>query len=505
MDSTADLRLLLVSRHPLIVAQMDDEVRFMGFIRHAAQACGFPVWTWSVTHGLRRDGMGMQAGTTDANAALAFVSQITDAVVVVMNDLHPFLGDNRVVRQIKEIAQANLAGQTIVITGPTAHVPAELEGIALPWTLEPPGRDEVEQLVDRVVGDLKSRGFAVTLDEAGIDGMVEAVRGLSLPEAERLILRASLAEGKLDDADVAEVRNAKAELLETDGVLDLISTDAGSLDQVGGMDGLKAWLAVRGKGFEPAAKEFGLDPPRGVLLTGVPGCGKSLVAKTLARTWGMPLVLLDPGAIYGSYVGESEARLRGALDTVEAMSPIVLWLDEIEKGFAAGTGTGDSGVSQRVLGAFLHWMQERPPGVFLVATSNDVERLPPELLRRGRFDEIFFVDLPVEAERAAIFALHLEKRKRDPTSFDLAKLAAASNGFSGSEIEGAIVGAMYRAFAAREELTTQAILDEISHTVPLSRTRAEEIVRIRAWADGRAIPASTVSTADSAAGSTAPS
>ncbi|HEY7399336.1 MAG TPA: AAA family ATPase [Actinomycetota bacterium] len=491
MDGTTDLRLLLASRHPLIVAQMDDEVRFMGIIRRAASAASVPVWTWSATLGLCRDGMSQQVGTNDPRIALAFIAEIKDSGVFVMNDLRPFLTDSQVVRLMKEFAQRNLPGQTLVLTGPSSEVPPELRGIALPWTLEPPSRDEVAEEVRRTLADLTARQFTVALDEKGIDGLVEAVRGLTLPEAERLILRAALADGKLDTDDVAAVREAKAELLETDGVLELIPGDAGSLDSVGGMDNLKAWLATRGRGFEPAAKRFGLDPPRGVLLTGVPGCGKSLVAKTLARTWGLPLVLLDPGSIYGSYVGESEARLRSALNTVEAMAPVVLWLDEIEKGFAAGTGTGDSGVSQRVLGAFLHWMQERPPGVFLVATSNDVERLPPELLRRGRFDEIFFVDLPTQAEREAILRLHLKKRHRDPAGFDLAELGRACDGFSGAEIEGAIVGAMYRAYAAGTDVSTDSILEELRDTTPLSRTRAEDVEAMREWARGRATPATT--------------
>jgi AAA+ superfamily predicted ATPase len=493
MNSADDLRLLLASRHPLIVARAEDESRFMGFCRTAAQLCGFPVWTWSVTQGLRRDGMTMQMGTTDPHKALEFIGMIDDAGVFVMNDLRPAFSDPMVIRMIKEIAVAAKPGQTIVITGTSVEIPPELEGIALPWTLVPPSREEVVALVKQTIADLTARKFAVTLADADIQGLVEAVRGLALPEAQRLIMRAALADGALDDADVAAVRNAKAQLLSSDGILQLISTDAGTLDQVGGMDNLKEWLRVRGKGFGPDAKTFGLDAPRGVLLTGVPGCGKSLVAKTLARTWRMPLVLLDPGSIYGSYVGESEQRLRTALETVEAMSPVVVWIDEIEKGFAAGTGAGDSGVSQRVLGTFLRWLQDRPPGVFLVATSNDVEKLPPELLRRGRFDEIFFVDLPQDEERQAIFRLHLAKRGRDPAGFDLARLSAATGGFSGAEIEGAVVGAMYRAFAAGTDISTDAVLAEISATTPLARTRTEDIAALRAWAEGRATPATAPS------------
>jgi len=232
-----------------------------------------------------------------------------------------------------------------------------------------------------------------------------------------------------------------------------------------------------------------------VLLIGVPGCGKSLVAKTLARSWGMPLVSLDPGAIFGSFVGESEERLRRTLRAIESMSPVVVWVDEIEKGFAASASARDGGVGQRVLGGFLSWLQERHGQVFLVATCNDVESLPPELLRRGRFDETFFVDLPGPVERDAILRLHLERRHRDPSSFDVAGLVTRTEGFSGAELEGVIVGALYRAFAAEKELDDRFLREEADQTAPLSRTRAEDIVRLRAWSEGRAVAAGTGSPA----------
>jgi SpoVK/Ycf46/Vps4 family AAA+-type ATPase len=283
------------------------------------------------------------------------------------------------------------------------------------------------------------------------------------------------------------VREAKAGLLADDGVLALVPTDEGGLDHVGGLTALKEWLAVRGRGFAPAAKEFGLDAPRGVLLIGIPGCGKSLVAKTLARSWRMPLVSLDPGAIFGSFVGESEARLRRALQTIESMAPVVVWVDEIEKGFAASASARDGGVSQRVLGGLLRWLQERRGDVFLVATCNDVESLPPELLRRGRFDETFFIDLPGPAEREAILRLHLQRRRRDPALFDLAKLSTLTEGFSGAELEGVVIGALYRAFAAGREVDDGFVEEEVAHTTPLSRTRAEDVARLRAWSEGRSV------------------
>ncbi|MEW6059030.1 MAG: AAA family ATPase [Actinomycetota bacterium] len=489
MDSTEDLRLLLASRHSLIVAEMQEEQRFMDILRRAAQAVGYPVWTWSVTRGLARDGFDSQMGTVDPRKALDFVASLSDPGVFVMADIHSSFTDPVVVRRIKEIAQKAKPGQTLVLTGPRALIPPELQGLALPWTLEPPTRAELESLVRRTIDELATRGVPVALDTKGIGELVDAIRGLTLPEAERLVLEAAFRDGRLDEGDVAQVRSMKAQLLEANGVLELVGTDVGGLDRVGGMERLKEWLRVRSRAFEPAAEGFGLEPPRGVLLTGVPGCGKSLAAKALARSWGLPLVLLDPGRLYGAYVGESEGRLEGALRTVEAMAPVVLWVDEIEKGFAAGVSGGDSGVSQRVLGTFLRWMQEHPAGVFLVATCNDVTALPAEFLRRGRFDEIFFVDLPSPRDREEILRVQLERRKRDPGSFDLAKLAAASEGFSGAEIEGVVVAALYRAYAEDHDVTTETVLQEIGATTPLSRTRAEDIARLRTWSVGRATPA----------------
>lgn len=485
--SDLGLRLLLASRHPLLLVRVDDEARFLGVLRRAATDAGMALWTWSATRGLGRDGMPPQPATAEVASALGFAAEPQDPTVLVFLDVKAALADSTVVRRLKEFALAEPVGRTIVLTAPDLPVPPELEGVALPWTLDPPSIEEMDALVRQVTGELVDRGLAVALDPAASAALTEAVRGVSLPEAERLILREAMAEGGLDRDDVADIREAKAELLADDGVLELVPTDERGLDAVGGMDALKDWLRVRGRGFDADAKAFGLDAPRGVLLTGVPGCGKSLVAKTLARAWSLPLVLLDPGAIYGSFVGESEGRLRRALRTVEAMSPVVLWVDEIEKGFSASQQAGDGGTSMRVLGAFLRWLQERPDGVFLVATCNAVESLPPELLRRGRFDETFFVDLPDVAERAEIVRLQLSRRGRDPAAFDADRLAAVTEGFSGAELEGIVVAALYRAYADGAELTTERLADEAARTTPLSRSRAADIAAMRAWAQGRAV------------------
>jgi AAA+ superfamily predicted ATPase len=486
MEDTADLEVLLASRYPLLMAEERDEQRFLDLVRRAAGAVGLPVWTWSSVKGLARNGSSPQYQTTAAVKALNFVSALPDPGVFVFLDVHPTLSDPNVIRLVKEIAQAARPGQTLILAAPTSNVPSELAGLALPWKLLPPGKEEIRDLVHSTVERLAMGDMAVDLGSRGEAALAGAVGGLSASEAERLIRQAALKDGRLDENDVAWVRRARADLMDLGRVLEPIET-SGTLDAVGGMAHLKEWLRLRGRALEPEAASFGLEPPRGILLTGVPGCGKSLVAKTVAGSWGLPLVLLDPARLYAKYVGESEQRLEESLRSVEATAPVVLWIDEIEKGFPSGAGD-DSGVGQRLLGTFLRWMQDRPAGVFVIATSNEVLSLPPEFLRKGRFDEIFFVDLPGPVERAEIFRLHLQKRGHDPATFDVDALARASGGFSGAEIEAAVVGALYRAYAGRSGLTTQQIRDELDATQPLSRTRAEDVQALRRWAAGRAVP-----------------
>ncbi len=488
MDNTADLRVLLASHHPLIIVTTRDETRFMSIVRRTAAEVELPVWTWSAARGLARDGLDSQYMTADPRRALDWVDALDSPGVYVFADAHAALEDPVVVRQVKELAQKPIPGRTLVLTGPAPVIPPELAGLALPWTLRPPSAAELETLVVRTMRDLTRRGIPCDLDEDGIAELASTLRGVSLGDAERLVQRAALGDRSLSAADLPALRAAKAELLNLDGVLELVESNVGTLDEVGGLDGVKQWLERRRLALQSEAAPPGLDPPRGFLLTGIPGCGKSLVAKSLARSWALPLIRLDPARLYGKYVGESESRLGSALAAVDAMAPVVLWIDEIEKGFAAG-GSGDGGVSRRLLGTFLHWMQERDERVFMVATANEVAALPPELLRKGRFDEVFFVDLPGAEARRAIFALHLERRGLDPDAFDLESLASAADGYSGAEIEAAVVGAQYRALAARRPLATADVAAELGATRPLSVTRAEDVAALRAWADGRALAA----------------
>ena len=484
MDNTADLRVLLGSRHPLLFVEAQDEERLLRLLRDAAWDLDLPVWTWTTTQGLARDEKGAQYGTRDAARALEWIKYLDQAAVFVFADIHPHLTEAAVVRAVKDLAQTSRAGQTVVLTAPNRTMPAELEGLALPWNLSPPGEDELRRLIHRTIDDLTDRQLTVQLEDPDIDRLIAAVRGVGLREAENLIQQAAFRDGSLTGDDVAHVRRAKAEMLSADGILELVEAEVGTLDEVGGLDGLKEWLQVR----RSAHVDGGMEAARGILLTGIPGCGKSFVAKTLARSWDLPLVLLDPSRLYRPYIGETEQRLQDALHSIDALAPAVLWIDEIEKGFASG-GTGDSGVSRRLLGTFLRWMQEREAGVFLVATANDVSELPPELLRKGRFDEGFFIGLPATEARRAIFRLHLAKRDVTVSQHELEQLVRDADGYSGAEIEAAVVGALYRAFGAGRSLTGADITAEIAATVPLSVSRTEDVLALKAWASERAVAA----------------
>jgi len=485
VDNTGDLTLLLGSNHPLIFVETREETRAIGFVRAAASALDLPVWLWSLTEGLSRDGENTQYGTESIDAAIDFIRARADRGVFVLRDAAPALEDDTARRRLREAVQHGPNGQSIVITGADLRVKADLADVAHEWYLTAPSPAELERLARRTLEDLAARGLTIAIGPRELRQMVTDLAGLTMNEAERTIQRAAVEDGRIDAADLPRIRQTKAAILNQDGILELIEASGFALDDVGGLTDLKGWLQLRHRVFlEPCAARH-LDAPRGILLTGIPGCGKSLVAKAIAHSWQLPLVLLDPGRLYGKYVGESEQRLQQTLAVIESLSPAVLWIDEIEKGFAS-SGDGDGGVSQRVLGTFLRWLQERAGRIFLVATSNDVRALPPELLRKGRFDEIFFVDIPGEDHRLDIIELHLRARDQDTDSIDSLRLATVTEGFSGAELETMVVGALYRTFADGTTLTTEDLLTEAATTVPLTRSRAEEMASLRQWAAARA-------------------
>ncbi len=487
-----ELALLLGSRYPIVYVESDEEPRVLALLEAAARRLKLPLFTWSVTEGLwrREPGYAPLAATREPAQALDHIAASPLEAVYCLRDLHPYLDDPRLVRRLKEIAQAYPEPRRpLCLVGPRAKIPPELARLATRYTLAAPGHDRLVALVEGEIDRYRATtGRPVRLEPGVVEAVVQALAGLSEAEAAAAVRAAIEEDGALTRADRDQVLHSKKELVERDGLLTL-ELETESFARVGGLGRLRRWLERRARGFTEEARAFGLEPPRGILLVGVQGCGKSLAARATAGLWGLPLLRLDAATLYAKYVGESERNLRRALATAEAMAPAVLWLDEIEKAFATGDDAADGGLGRRILGTFLTWLQEKQAPVFVVATANDISALPPELVRKGRFDEIFFVDLPEEAERRAIFALHLARRGRDPEAFDLDRLAAASRGFSGAEIEQAVVSALYAAFSGAGHLTTDLLLEELAATRPLSVTLAERLEALRAWARGRTVPA----------------
>lgn len=468
-----------------------EEDRAASLLRHVADARGIPFFCWTRSQGLTREGTGGIYDTKELVKALRHVAAARiDALYHFLGLGENALADDLTASVLRDAARA-LEQQvgSIVITG-EVDSPRLVDGLAADLTLPGPTEEELHLLLARVVVDLNRRGpVDVDLTAEEKAALLRHLRGLTLMEASKVLTKAILADGRLSADDVKVIVSAKKEVIEREGLLEYYPTDQ-RLASIADLATLKDWLAKRKAAItQPArAASFGLEFPRGVLLLGVPGCGKSLSAKAVAAEWGLPLLKLDPSNLYNKYVGESERNFKRAMQAAERMAPVVLWIDEMEKAFAAG-GAEDGGVSQRILGSFLSWLQDRRGDVFVVATANDVQRLPPEFLRKGRFDEIFFVDLPDEGTRGEVFRIHLAGRGQTPASFDLAELAAATAGFSGSEIEGAVVAALYSAFSANRPLATAALLEEVRRTRPLSVTRAEEIAALRVWARERTVSA----------------
>jgi ATPase family protein associated with various cellular activities (AAA) len=493
LDAAAkDLAVLLKSRHPLIVCETVEEQRFEALVREVSGSLALPFWSWSAASGLQPAHPQDAERSAELAYALRIVRKTSGDGTFLLKDPMAHLESAATLRLLRETAQ-EFAGsaRTIVLVGPSMSEKPELSDLAVRFEFALPGPDELRALLERVVRGLprQSPGARVALSRVEADGIVSDLQGLTLFEAERALAQAIVEDRALTGADRVRIRELKKGLVEGGGLLEFIPTPEG-LDQLGGLAKLKKWIATRRAGLLPSPGDRGLDPPKGILLLGVQGCGKSLAAKAVASTWGLPLLSLDAGKLLAPFVGESERNLRDALKRVERMAPCVLWIDEIEKAFVSSrSAESDGGVSKRLIGTLLVWMQERAARVFLIATANSVEELPPELMRKGRVDEIFFVDLPGPAARADIFRLHLARRGEDAVRFDVPALAAAAEGFSGAEIEQAVVASLYEARAGGFPLDTAALLVSLRSTRPLSVTRAESIAALRRWAAGRCVPA----------------
>ena len=495
-----EIDLLIRSRYGLIVLDTVEEERAEELLKLTASKLSLHFYSWTRSRGLRRAtslSPGNQPTETDdpnvvkEPAPSLAVAEREGSGIYHFAGLGAYLGEELVVRQLKDAA-TRLAQRrgTIVISGHGISLPDLLRPHAAVVELPPPEFDEYRALLERVIREHSAR-MPVKVELTPADGrrLLNNLAGLTLVESEKVLNRLIMLDGCLRADDIRRASDAKREAVRHDGLLEYYPAEDG-MEQVAGMAGLKTWLAKRRAivADPERAAAFGLEFPKGVLLLGVPGCGKSLCAKAVAREWGLPLLKLDPANLYDKFVGDSEKNFKRAMRTAERMAPAVLWIDELEKAFAGG-GEEDGGVSRRVFGSFLSWLQERSGDVFVVATSNDVKELPPEFIRKGRFDEVFFVDLPGAEARREIFAIHLRRRRQEVARFDLPTLAAASERFSGAEIEQAIVSALYSAFDARTPLATETILAELRATRTLADTMAERLTELRAWAGTRTVAA----------------
>ena len=555
-DGLDRLKVLINSSTPIVVMETSEEMRAVNLVRAACSELSMAAFEWSIADGLVRSGThspvepprlstpvhpelttvwnqgsrnltqprtalsptsgeadrltravmsAIGAGNAAAAAAgsiyntrepvqvLANMESMTIEAVFILKDFHRHLDDPVVIRRLRDVGQKFSNRRTLIITAPEITMPPELATLVEFFDLPLPDRDRLHEIVHETFKRLsKTYALKLQLDAAGVQAMSGNLRGLTEEEAERAVSQALVKRYGLCPETVTDVLEAKKQLLRHSGMLEFIEA-SDNMANVGGLENLKRWLAQRRGAWEDSAREFGLEPPRGMIVLGVQGCGKSLCARAVAGEWKLPLVKFDTSAVYDKYIGETDKRIRKVFQVAEGLAPCVLWIDELEKVFA-GSGpdseSADAGVSSRLLASFLSWMQDRKTPVFVAATCNNVTVLPPELIRKGRFDELFFVDLPNQTERKQIFSIQLARRKRNPADFDLDQVAAAANGYSGAEIDAAVQGALYAAYSEKKALSSQFLLGALSQTVPLSVTRAEEIRALRKWAKTRAVLAS---------------
>lgn len=491
------LNLLMQSGNAFIALETADETRATRIIREAASARAVPLHDWSMTRGLRQidsdgvPGLPFVEGPKSFKA-LEFVEQNTESAIYVFRDLGPHCKDALVVRMLRDLEPiCEQRGATIIFIQAEA-MPDDVRRLTVRFDIGWPTTAEVEEVVKSTFRRIRRDSDETVTSQVTkryAEHIVQSLRGLSLKDVSRVVASAIYDDYALTPDDLPRIVEAKRTLLGNRGCLEAIAADF-SVDDIGGLGNLKKWLSQRRGGFTRQAQEFGIEPPRGVLMLGVPGCGKSLCAKVVAADWNMPLLRLDPGVLYQKFIGESENQLRQALSQAESMAPVVLWIDEIEKAFASASGdSSDGGLSQRMFGTLLSWMQDHRHPIFIVATANDISALPPELMRKGRFDEVFFVDLPTEEARQQILSIHLQRRDRDPEKFDTVSLAKTCSEFSGSEIEQAVSSALFAAFTERKELADRHISAEIRKTRPLAVLSSEKVTSLRAWADNRCVSA----------------
>lgn len=490
-----NLKSLVISNHPLIAIETSEEDRIESLLTELSQITLWNLFDWTLASGLTNRTSGkVLIQPNRVMEALVRITDIRIPSIFWFRDLHTCLDDPLKIRQFREILQTfqnSTVPLSIIITGDNIKLDQSLEPLTTHVPIELPTETELEQIVNQTVNGLRKRmDFDIHLDFETKDQLIRALLGLTANQARQKLSYAIVEDSKLCLNDVQSLGHQKAEVLRDGGLLEYFPPNDNQF-QIGGFSNLQQWLKRAEVGFSPEAAALNLSPPKGILLVGVQGCGKSLAAKIIARQWQLPLLKLDAGRLFDKYVGETEKNLRKALSLAESLSPCVLWIDEIEKGFATGSGDStDGGTAKRMLATFLTWMQENRKEVFLVGTANDLDSLPPEFLRKGRFDETFFVDLPNRNERREIFAIHICLRNCSVEDFDIDTLIDKSAGFSGAEIEQAIIAASYDALYNKSALNTDRISQQLQQTVPLSVARAEALERLRKHAQGRFVPVS---------------
>ncbi|PWU08437.1 MAG: ATPase [Verrucomicrobia bacterium] len=496
-----ELETLVRARYPILYVISSEELRTQDDVLELAKRRQKRLFEWSLGTGIVPAGTSIQAqkarnaSTKEPLAALDHVIEQVEPAIYIFKDLHPFLtkGNVAIIRKLKEIAlHLKNSAKTIILISPVMEIPTELEKEITVLNFPLPSRDDLFELLETIIADIgQDKQDRVQLDDIGRERLIQAALGLTIGEAENVFARILIKQGTLSGDHVNEVFAEKQQIIRKNGLLEYCAPTE-NFEHVGGLAVLKDWLNKRAMAFTTEARAFGLPAPKGILMLGVQGCGKSLCAKAVSNQWQLPLLRFDMGRMFGSLVGSSEENVRRAISVAESIAPAILWVDEIDKAFSGsqGSGVADGGTTARVFGTFLTWLSEKTAPVFVVATANDISQLPPELLRKGRLDEIFFVDLPSGEERLEVFRIHLGKRGRDAARFSLEALAEVSPDFSGAEIEEAINSALYDAFYARQELTTEHILTSLAQTVPLAKTMDQQISALRAWAEGRARNAS---------------
>ncbi|PJI07519.1 MULTISPECIES: AAA family ATPase [Clostridium] len=510
-DTKKRLANLFKARFPYVYISTWEEERVMEEIEDLANDVELirtprKVIYWSQTEGIKGEEVNGSDETKNPLKALEFIEKFQEASIFVLKDFHVYFGvhgkniDYQIIRKIRDMVprlKQSPKPKSIVFISPFLVLPDDLQKDITIVDFDFPSIEEIRNVLDEMIRvNGQSGRIKISLTEEEKERLSKAALGLTLKEAENAFARAMVEDGSLDINDLNVILEEKRQVIKKTGILEFVKSNL-RMEDVGGLENLKRWLTKRNKSWLDSAQKYCLPAPKGVLITGVPGCGKSLIAKAISAMWHLPLLRLDMGKIFSGIVGSSEENMRMAIKTAEAVSPSILWIDEIEKGFSGTGSSGDGGTSTRIFGTFLTWMQEKTKPVFVVSTANNINSLPPELMRKGRFDEIFFVDLPTKKERMEIFRLHLKKRLKNPEVASgleindelLERLANITEGFVGAEIEQAVISALFEAFYENRELREEDLIRVINNTVPLSVTQREQIIGIREWANVRAVAA----------------